>query len=663
MKCTAIIFLCFLQTALFAQKNAQARIDSMLHELPAVKEDTLRVKTLLQIAQTYIQVDPGKGIEYAESGLVMAEKMKWKRGIANLQNALGLLIGDTGNNVAARGHFEESLVLNREMNASFNMISNLNNIGRSYQRESDFSRALDYYFRALAIAEEIKSDEQISLVGTNLAASYITQRNFVKGLEYAEMTLKHAELAHASGNMGKALLDLGVIKEQTGDTASAKAYLNRALKVYEDAGNRMAVAQLLAEMALMEYPDLKKAISIMLKAQQILDEIAPTSTISIQSMANLGRTYFDMAIQTAPAEKNEWLAKSEYYLRQGEKICKETGNTEYLATIAINLADLEEQKGNYKAALNNYKTYSSINDSLFSQDKKNELAGMENKHNIDLKNKEIAINQLELVSQRKTQLGLFIGLALLGIIGGMLFWQSRMRKKSNTTLMVLNNQLDEANKVKVKFFGILSHDLRSPIASLINFLYLLKNEPELLTADERTKHQQQIGQSAEELLQSMETMLLWSKEQMEHFRPDIRLVPVSVLFDYLQKFFPETQQVSIRFNDPENLVVSADENYLKVIMQNLTSNALKALKNTTEGRIEWKARKDGSKTILSITDNGPGISEEQVKSLYQEGSGFNARTGFGLHLIRDLARAIQYHISIESKPGFGTTFVLSSGVR
>jgi signal transduction histidine kinase len=40
--------------------------------------------------------------------------------------------------------------------------------------------------------------------------------------------------------------------------------------------------------------------------------------------------------------------------------------------------------------------------------------------------------------------------------------------------------------------------------------------------------------------------------------------------------------------------------------------------------------------------------------------GVNAKTGFGLHLIRDLAKAIQYHISIESKPGMGTTFVLSS---
>lgn len=69
---------------------------------------------------------------------------------------------------------------------------------------------------------------------------------------------------------------------------------------------------------------------------------------------------------------------------------------------------------------------------------------------------------------------------------------------------------------------------------------------------------------------------------------------------------------------------------------------------------------DKTPTILSITDNGPEINEEQAKSLYTEGIGINAKTGFGLHLIRDLAKAIKYHISIESKPGMGTTFVLSS---
>jgi signal transduction histidine kinase len=655
-----ILLLSCLQTALYSQTSTQARIDSLQANLKTLKDDSGKVKTMGRLAQLYLQVDPRKGIEISKEALAIAEKMKWKKAIANLHNDMGLIIGDTGNNSQARVHFEKSYEINKELNASFNMINNLNNIGRSHQRESNFSAALDYFFKALAIAEEIKSSEQIALVGTNLTSSFVTQKNYVKGLEYAQMTLKHAELSKTPGNIGKALMQIGVIKMETKDTMEARRYLERALKVYEEADQRIGVVQVLINIAPLEYPDYNKAIQTMLKAQKILDEFAPASYYSIGNLANLGRTYYDLAINSPAAEQKEIFKKAELYLKRSEQLAEQTGSAEYLAMISINLADLEEKKGNYKGSLASYKKYNSINDSLYSQDKKNELAGLESKYNIALKDKEIAINKLQLASQRRTQIGLIVGLALLGIIGALLFWQSRLRKKTNTTLMVLNNQLDEANKVKVKFFGILSHDLRSPIASLINFLYLLKNEPELLTAEEKAAHQQQISQSAEELLQTMETMLLWSKEQMENFKPDIKMVQVSELFDYIQKFFPQSSRITMQFSNPEMLTVSGDENYLKVIMQNLTANAIKALKNNPEGIIHWQARKQKNQTILSITDNGPGINEEQAKSLYSEGMGVNAKTGFGLHLIRDLAKAIQYHISIESKPGMGTTFVLSA---
>jgi signal transduction histidine kinase len=256
---------------------------------------------------------------------------------------------------------------------------------------------------------------------------------------------------------------------------------------------------------------------------------------------------------------------------------------------------------------------------------------------------------------------LIAGLLLLGVIGGLLYRQSRNRKKINTTLMVLNNELDEANKVKARFFGILSHDLRSPVANLVNFLHLQKNDPELLPPEQQASHQQKISQSAEDLLNTMETMLLWSKEQMENFKPQIRTIAVTDLFAYLQKFFSQTDAVQITFSDATGLVVSADENYLRVIMQNLTSNAIKVLKNTANASICWSAIKEGNKTILSITDNGPGISDEQLNVLYDEDSvGVNAKTGFGLHLISDLAKAIHYKISVRSPSGEGTTFILSA---
>lgn len=656
-----LIFLVFYGT-LSAQRNGQPLIDSLVAALPAMKEDSGKVRVYARIAATYMRVDPLQGFSYAEKGLQLAENIHWKKGVANLHNNLGLMIGDTGNNKLARVHFEESYALNKELDSKLNLINNLNNIGRSYQRESDYSKAIENYFKALAIAEEIKDNEKLALVATNLTSMFYAQHNYDKANEYGEMALKYGRLAKDSSDIGKALSQLGVIRMETKDSAAAKGFMAGALKVYTEMGDKPQMAQVLTNMASLEYPDYKKAVDILLRAQKIYDETGPSSIGSIGNMGNIGKTYYDLAMHSGQLEKKDYLEKSEQVLLRGLALAKQTDNTEYQGNISLSLANLEEEKGNYKLALQYHKTASAISDSLFSQDKKNEIAGLEGKHTIALKDDEIAINKLRLAGQRKTEIGLIAGLLLAGIIGGLLYWQSRSRKRTNTTLMVLNNQLDEANKIKARFFGILSHDLRGPVANLIHFLHLQKNDPDLLGVDQQALHQQRISQSAENLLTNMESMLLWSKEQMKEFKPQIGKVAVIELFDYIQKFFSQTDQVSITFSQEPGLSVSTDENYLRIIMQNLTSNAIKALKNTTGAAVEWKAWKEGNYTVLSITDNGPGISEEQVKALYEGNLVMNAKSGFGLHLIRDLAKAIQYKISIHSHPGRGTTFTLSAAV-
>jgi len=96
-------------------------------------------------------------------------------------------------------------------------------------------------------------------------------------------------------------------------------------------------------------------------------------------------------------------------------------------------------------------------------------------------------------------------------------------------------------------------------------------------------------------------------------------------------------------------------------MQNLTSNAIKALEKTPNATIEWSAKKEAGKIILSITDNGPGIGAEEAKTLFDEESvANNAKHGLGFHLVRDLAKAINYKIAVKSDFTKGTTFILSS---
>jgi C4-dicarboxylate-specific signal transduction histidine kinase len=148
-------------------------------------------------------------------------------------------------------------------------------------------------------------------------------------------------------------------------------------------------------------------------------------------------------------------------------------------------------------------------------------------------------------------------------------------------------------------------------------------------------------------LETMEAMLLWSKSQMEHFAPQKKIILVQSLFEFLQKQFSVS---GISFQDPGQLMVSSDEDYLKTIMYNLTANAVKALANTENPQIAWKARQNGNQVELSITDNGPGVHEEQLDALYNENAVVGTRHGLGLHLIRDLAKAI--NCRVLHQPGF-----------
>jgi signal transduction histidine kinase len=90
----------------------------------------------------------------------------------------------------------------------------------------------------------------------------------------------------------------------------------------------------------------------------------------------------------------------------------------------------------------------------------------------------------------------------------------------------------------------------------------------------------------------------------------------------------------------------------------LTSNAINVFTTTQNPKITWKAWQENNVSYLSITDNGPGASKEQFKALYDDKEVVGIKTGLGLHLIRDLAKAIDCEIKVNSIVNEGTTFEL-----
>ncbi|HOZ75988.1 MAG TPA: HAMP domain-containing sensor histidine kinase [Flavobacterium sp.] len=224
----------------------------------------------------------------------------------------------------------------------------------------------------------------------------------------------------------------------------------------------------------------------------------------------------------------------------------------------------------------------------------------------------------------------------------------------------MNESLEKANRVKTRLLGILNHDLRGPVNSFIHFIQLQKESPELLDAVTKRRIEDATIASAKDLLGSMEDILLWTKNQMENFEPQPKEINVTSLFDYMQHHFSTVQDVQFSFDCAhENLMLHTDEDYLKTILRNLTANAIAAVSEMPEPKINWKAWCENGLVQLSVTDNGAGSNEEQFKALFDPGEVGNIRSGLGLHLIRDLAQAIGCVIAVASVPGKGTTFTLS----
>ena len=545
----------------------------------------------------------------------------------------------------------------------------LNTLGKAYLNTSDYVNSHACFFESLAIADKINDEELRAATYRDMSVVYFYQHNYDGADDCDRKALAFYKKVNDSVNQALTLKSMGDTYLEKGDSANATNCYGAALPIFQKLQDREDEAAVYSNQAILQNTNYQTKIELGLAAKKLFDQERPDNVLPAINTGNLGVAYLDIVRYDTlhrtrpsaliPADRKKLLEIAEKYLKEAMVMSKsnnDIGNSAYFTGV---LAELEEQKGDFRNAYYNFRKYQTITDSIFSQENKNKIAALENQRAIDRKNREIENKELQIGNQHKKMWLLASCIAFLAATGGLVYRQSLSRKKTNRTLLLLNSELDEANKIKAKFFGILSHDLRSPLANLINFLQLQKRKPGLLSEQEFSDRENRITQSAKSLLDTMETMLLWSKGQMEHFRPETGPVPVKELFAQLQKLFAGELEVKIRYVFDDSLVLNTDENYLQTILQNLTANSIKALRQTPQAEICWQAWKQDDKTYLSITDNGPGIRKEELRALYDEKASRGSKNGLGLHIIRDLAKAIGCSINFRPATGSGAEFIIA----
>lgn len=220
-----------------------------------------------------------------------------------------------------------------------------------------------------------------------------------------------------------------------------------------------------------------------------------------------------------------------------------------------------------------------------------------------------------------------------------------------------NLDLELANKELDRLVYTISHDLRSPISSMMGLVGLAQREKEL----------NQMGTYLNMMEQTLKKQETFVKETIEMSRENRRevqkeIVDLSQMLDHvisLHRHMPDAQ--GIRFTTSVGVYrIFTDKHRLQVILSNLVSNAIKYHDPAKEDRfISISTGSYMDKVKIDVSDNGIGIEihdQAKVFEMFYMSNDHGKGSGLGLYIVNEMARKIDGEVEVKSTPGEGSTF-------
>jgi two-component system, sensor histidine kinase len=234
-------------------------------------------------------------------------------------------------------------------------------------------------------------------------------------------------------------------------------------------------------------------------------------------------------------------------------------------------------------------------------------------------------------------------------------------KNAEEKLRTRNDELAQTNEELDRFIYSVSHDLSAPLKSihgLVNISRMTRDPNEHLTFLER------IEQSVRKLETFISEIIDYSKNKRQELK--VEQVHLKTLCEEILsnlRHHADLQGINFNFNFEEEALVQ-DKTRLKIILNNLLSNAIHFQKRNTESTepfVRVSSHKAGDKVQIVIEDNGEGIHTEQQKQIFDmfyRGNERSIGSGLGLYIAKEAASKIKGSIRVLSEFGKGTTFIV-----
>jgi PAS domain S-box-containing protein len=226
----------------------------------------------------------------------------------------------------------------------------------------------------------------------------------------------------------------------------------------------------------------------------------------------------------------------------------------------------------------------------------------------------------------------------------------------------------QLNEIKSRFVSMASHEFRTPLSTVLSSASLLSKYTGPNDQGKRDKHIQRIKNSVNHLNDILEDFLSLGKlneGKVEKNADEANLKELlAETIEEMRGILKKNQQLELFCNG--ECIAYTDKKLFKNILINLISNAIKF--SNEDKLISVKGKSAGDKAIISVSDEGIGISEEDQKHLFSSFfRGANANniqgTGMGLHIVRRYVDLLGGQIKIQSQLNKGTTVTFAIPVN
>ncbi|WP_297087938.1 response regulator [uncultured Draconibacterium sp.] len=244
--------------------------------------------------------------------------------------------------------------------------------------------------------------------------------------------------------------------------------------------------------------------------------------------------------------------------------------------------------------------------------------------------------------------------------------QSAELMEQNTELEQQKKQLSQASQMKTAFFSNMSHELRTPLNSVIALSGVLYKRLANKIPEDEYSYLEVINRNGKNLLNLINDVLDIARIEAGHEDIELSEFNCSQLMDELVNSMSlEANQKKIKLihtKTDATLPITSDEKKCRHILQNLISNAVKF---TEEGKVEVISKQIDKNIVITVTDTGIGISEDQISHIFDEFKQADSSTsrkyggtGLGLAIAKKYTHLLGGNISVKSEPGKGTEFTL-----